>query len=103
MNFNQTTPKTNKLHFRETAVIGHEECARLVGSLGQFLTKGNLCARNPIENGVCTADSGGPMTCSLHYLKGILSWNSNCMAGNPDVYTDIVAYNQWINDEIKKN
>lgn len=103
MNSNQTTPKTNKLHFRETTVIGNEECAQLVGTLGPFLTNGNICTRNAIENGVCTADSGGPMTCPMHFLKGILSWNSDCMAGKPDVYTDIVAYNQWITDEMRKN
>lgn len=103
VNSNQATPDTNKLHYRETTVISNEECARLVGSLGPFVTNGNICTSNPIRDGVCTADSGGPMVCAERFLKGVFSWNSNCMAGKPDVYTEIGAFSKWINDEINKN
>lgn len=75
----------------------------MVGSMGQFLIAGNLCTSNPIENGVCTADSGGPIVCAEHNLKGMFSWNGGCMAGKADVYTAIDTYSKWINDEIKKN
>lgn len=101
MNSRQITPETNRLHYRETNVISKDECARSLGSMGQFLTNGNMCTQNPIKNGVCTADSGGPIACQGHYLKGIYSWNSSCMNGKPDVYTEISAYSKWINNEIK--
>lgn len=90
------------MHYRETTKISREDCAKSVGSLGPFILDGNLCTRNPTKKGVCTADSGGPLTTSDNYLKGILSWNSNCMAGKPDVYTDVVTHAKWIKDEIAK-
>lgn len=102
VNVNQKTPKTSKMHYRETTVIDDDECAALVGTLGQYLTNGNVCTSNPVEQGVCTADSGGPMVCSENFLKGILSWNGNCMAGKPDVYTEICAYEKWIAAEMAK-
>lgn len=102
MNPHQITPGTDKLHYRETKKISHGECTHVLDSFSQFVTGGNLCTSNPIEDGVCTADSGGPITCGDLYLKGIFSWNIDCRAGKPDVYTDIVAYSKWINDEMAK-
>jgi secreted trypsin-like serine protease len=58
--------------------------------------------------GTCHGDSGGPLQCKMSndqwYQFGIVSWGKACAnPGIPDIYTKVVAYNEWIEEVIGSN
>ncbi|KAF2905788.1 hypothetical protein ILUMI_00383 [Ignelater luminosus] len=57
----------------------------------------NLCT---YENGkrACNGDSGSPLMCRGQQ-HGIVSWGKNCNEGNPDVYTNVPYYREWIRNK----
>lgn len=44
----------------------------------------------------CRGDSGGPLLTSDGQQLGIVSWGIPCAAGNPDVFTSVSSYRNWI-------
>ena len=56
-------------------------------------------------SGTCYGDSGGPLQCQLEdtwYLMGVTSYGDPCaMPNNPDVFTKISFYHDWIMEHIK--
>ncbi|XP_011504810.1 PREDICTED: chymotrypsin-2-like [Ceratosolen solmsi marchali] len=59
------------------------------------LYKGQFCAFLQPGVGICTYDSGGPLT-SNGIIIGIISFCVPCAVGLPDVYTDIYYYLDFI-------
>ncbi|KAM8938828.1 plasma kallikrein-like [Pelodytes ibericus] len=53
----------------------------------------------------CKGDSGGPLACQVDktwYLLGITSWGEGCArAGKPGVYTKVIEFTDWINEQMK--
>ena len=69
-----------------------------------------VCAGGLPEGGkgICNGDSGGPLQCKTSndqwYQVGISSWGNACARkGWPDVYTQVTAFNHWIEEIIKSN
>jgi trypsin len=47
------------------------------------------------DSATCSGDSGGPLLCEGE-LTGIVSFGRRCGTGKPDIYVDILHYNDWI-------
>ena len=63
-------------------------------------------------HGTCYGDSGGPLQCQLSdgkwYLIGVVSWGGDskekcAVEGYPDVYANVVNFNNWIKKTIENN
>lgn len=59
----------------------------------------NLCTENQAGKGACKGDSGGGLVdVTKHQLCGVVSWGDPCAKGQPDVYTRVYSYRQWIKE-----
>lgn len=59
-------------------------------------TDANVCAAAPEGSGVCRGDGGGPLFDSNFIQLGITSFGAGCATGNPDVFTRVSFYNDWL-------
>ncbi|KAK0062678.1 trypsin-1 [Biomphalaria pfeifferi] len=84
------------------------------GSLGLYLTDGNLCAANGLLGGQdsCSGDSGGPLMCLKkssdnvlrYYVFGIVSGASDCARpGEPGLYSNLLYYMDWIETNLRSS
>ncbi|XP_037032969.1 chymotrypsin-2-like isoform X2 [Bradysia coprophila] len=89
-----TTP--NKLQGVDLTVLAFDECKKTV--VGDVLIDGHMCTKGVMGIGACKGDSGGPLTYGKK-LVGIVSFGIPCGIGNPDVYSKVSYYFDWI----KKN
>lgn len=55
----------------------------------------NICTKAQYGQGACRGDPGNPLVCSGSQF-GILSWAPACAKGNPDIYTSVASYRNWI-------
>ncbi|GJQ84821.1 hypothetical protein Trydic_g19585 [Trypoxylus dichotomus] len=55
-----------------------------------------ICTLAGVGQGVCTADSGGPLVADGKQI-GVVSWGSaQCASGIPDAYARVSSYTSWI-------
>ncbi|KAK9758551.1 Trypsin [Popillia japonica] len=82
---NKRTLTNQQCHaFWSTALLGADE----------------LCAVSAMGQGVCSADSGGPLVANGRRI-GVVSWGgSPCGSGRPDVYVRVSSYVGWVNNAI---
>ena len=86
-----------------------DQCSKLVGKM--YVRDTQLCAGAFPKPGktLCSGDSGGPLQCvgsdGLWYQYGTLSYGANkCGAANePDVFTKVSQYIDWIEGTISLN
>jgi len=78
------------------------ECAAVYGSI---ISDDILCVKTSVYNqGPCNGDSGGPLSFvdgqGVYNQVGLVSFGSRlCLnSGNPDGFTRISSYTQWISD-----
>lgn len=83
----------------DTSVIAASNCVGIDGSK-------ELCTDNPNDNsGACYGDSGGPQIKKVNgtwELIGATSRagnNSSTCATGPSIYTNVIAYKQWIKEQ----
>ncbi|KAL7305310.1 hypothetical protein TKK_0002441 [Trichogramma kaykai] len=51
----------------------------------------------------CQGDSGGPLAIDYR-LAGVVSWGNGCaLPEYPGVYTEVAAYRDWIDENMRKN
>ncbi|KAH8247133.1 hypothetical protein KR032_010669, partial [Drosophila birchii] len=86
----------------------HQELRRWLGA-SFVLDDSLICAGGGLERHICDAD-GYPLVCPLARdpLKfeqvGIVNWHIGCGSyATPDVYTNVVRLNEWINRQISLN
>ncbi|XP_034951941.1 chymotrypsin-1-like [Chelonus insularis] len=59
-----------------------------------------ICGSGMQGQGVCMGDSGGPLVYN-NELIGIVSYGIPCAVGNPDVFTSVYQYQDWILDVLR--
>ncbi|CAG2103385.1 unnamed protein product, partial [Medioppia subpectinata] len=81
-----------------------------VVSLGDFVnTTAEVCAKGRASTDICEADSGGPLQCKdstgMWYQMGVVSLGSSpCGTSNePDIYTRVTTFYDWIQQQIQLN
>merc|ERR1712110_176492 len=113
-------PGSNKWLLMEAdiPVITNRYCAQRMGSgwQNQGIPDKMLCADNPNDNvDTCQGDSGGPLVCDAqsrnqwdsqnkrqYALMGLTSWGYGCGESTPGVYTKVVKYTNWIQDNVRR-
>ncbi|XP_043485155.1 chymotrypsin-2-like isoform X2 [Leptopilina heterotoma] len=86
----------NELQHIFLTVIPQKECL----SANFRITNNNICTLNKKGEGACHGDSGGPLVADDVQI-GIVSWGKPCAKGQPDVFTRVYSYMNWINKHIK--
>lgn len=63
----------------------------------------SICTTNEDGKGLCMGDHGNPLVIG-NTLVGISSWFVECFSKYPNVYTNVYAHREWIqeNSNIKK-
>ncbi|XP_018048697.1 PREDICTED: chymotrypsin-2-like [Atta colombica] len=71
------------------------ECVELYSN-----STNNMCTLTAVNKGMCDGDAGSALTYEDE-LVGIMSYNRQpCADGNPDVFTKVYPYKEWINKTI---
>ncbi|KAK9758553.1 Trypsin [Popillia japonica] len=91
-------PETSEhLLYVEAKTMTNQQCQ----SYGY--SKNVICTVAYFEKGVCLGDSGGPLVANEKQI-GIASYViGDCAIGNPDVYTKVSTYIEWIKDNMKND
>lgn len=85
-------------------VVSEDECQKSWGKRLKVVPE-HLCARgyNSSLQSACQGDSGGPLMLTVKrstYLVGVVSLGDVCSSEkptpNPNVFTSIVAYIEWV-------
>lgn len=83
--------------------MSNEDCRILYNSTGngndQYIFDSIICTFNQPGEGVCSGDSGSPLTFNGEII-GIASWVIPCASGWPDAYTRITYFRAWILESI---
>ncbi|XP_011170816.1 chymotrypsin-1-like [Solenopsis invicta] len=88
----------NDLQHIQLTVINQKQCL----STSYRNTNNNICTLNKKGEGACHGDSGGPLVADNVQI-GVVSWGTPCAKGNPDVFTRVYAYMNWINKYTQDN
>ena len=94
---------TDDLRYVGVEIVPSEACQP---SYPDRILPGMFCAGAPNgKKDACQGDSGGPLVLpdrrGSYVLAGIVSWGDGCARpGKFGVYTDILGYNDWIDETI---
>ena len=90
---------SRNLQYLEVDVLSNEDCTQNMNGVGWPIDRTNICTASPKGQGLCSADSGGPLV-SDNQLIGVLSWGPPCGSGGPDVFARVAEYKDWINEKM---
>jgi trypsin len=85
------------IHFIRKQVITNSDCSsRLIqnGENPNVVFGNNFCTFNGIGQGTCTGDAGSPVVMN-NQLVGIVSWDTFCGLGSPDIHIRISNFRSW--------
>ncbi|XP_055692564.1 trypsin alpha-3-like [Lutzomyia longipalpis] len=83
------------LQFVHVQTLTNANCRNNIGGNGALVFDHKICAGGVVGQGVCTADSGGPLAAGNTCI-GIVSWGIPCARGFPDVYDRVSSHRNWI-------
>ncbi|XP_059608386.1 trypsin alpha-3-like [Phlebotomus argentipes] len=83
------------LQFVNVQTHTNANCRNNIGGNGNLIFDHKICAGGVVGQGVCTADSGGPLAVGNSAI-GVVSWGIPCARGFPDVYDRISSHRNWI-------
>ncbi|XP_014209722.1 chymotrypsin-2-like [Copidosoma floridanum] len=90
---------SNELRYYSTCLLSKKKCEERI-SLANGYQK--ICTFTRYGQGACNGDSGSPLVTDGMQI-GITSYVINsCADGNPDVFTRVYSYLDWIKDQITK-
>ncbi|XP_046430238.1 chymotrypsin-2-like [Neodiprion fabricii] len=64
-------------------------------------TDANICTLTDVGEGACHGDSGGPLVADGVQI-GVVSWGTPCALGEPDVFTRVWSFIDWITENISE-
>lgn len=86
--------------------MSNQECAEeMTGGSTITVTKDTICAKSEDFAGICSGDSGGPLTTEIDeekYLVGVSSWSNGkgCLMSKKSGFVRVNNYRKWIEDKI---
>uniref|UniRef100_A0A182KCK3 trypsin n=1 Tax=Anopheles christyi TaxID=43041 RepID=A0A182KCK3_9DIPT len=98
----QNAKYSTKLQTMKAVAIGVDRCRELYGNLPYF-NDGYICSLAKRGQGVCSGDSGGPVTWHGKLVGIMRSVFKKCSTGAPDMHTSISYYYDWIRETIANN
>ncbi|XP_047518275.1 chymotrypsin-2-like [Pieris napi] len=87
--------KLQKLTVKSLSVQECQESSLKAYKKYNPITDKLLCTYKEVNQGICQGDSGGTLAYQGS-LVGIPSWNIPCAQGEPDVFTRVYEYLDWI-------
>ncbi|XP_025829982.1 brachyurin-like isoform X2 [Agrilus planipennis] len=90
--------ETGDLYFIDVPIASPKECSKHIKSDKMIC----IVSNTPPRKGTCYGDSGGPMM-KDDYLVGIVSLGFGCDTGEPEYFTSVTYFLQWIRDIIPNN
>lgn len=85
------------LQYISLKTIDNKDCV-ISHPLAPPVTDGNICTLTKFGEGTCKGDSGGPLVANGK-LVGVVSWGNPCAKGEPDGYTRVSHYVDWIREK----
>ncbi|XP_017778782.1 PREDICTED: chymotrypsin-1-like [Nicrophorus vespilloides] len=83
------------LRFINLKTMDSETCNRLQN---WEVFSSQVCTFTKAGEGTCQGDSGGPLVDANGAQVGIVSWGTFCAVGDPDVYTSVYHFLDWIEE-----
>ncbi|OXU29928.1 hypothetical protein TSAR_004391 [Trichomalopsis sarcophagae] len=93
-------PIPNSLQEIDLKIISQEACNHSWSSKYP-ITESHICTLTKVGEGVCHGDSGGPLVAG-DVQVGIVSFGNSCARGDPDVFTRVYTFLDWIKEEQEK-
>ncbi|XP_059622535.1 trypsin-3-like [Phlebotomus argentipes] len=91
----------NELQFVHVQTWTNTACRNILGSDREWwVFDHKICAGGVQGQGVCSADSGGPLVIG-NYAIGIVCWAIPCAVGYPDGYDRVSSHRAWIQQHIE--
>ncbi|KAK4872345.1 hypothetical protein RN001_014374 [Aquatica leii] len=87
------------LQFINLKTISNSVCIERHSSSDLTIADGHICTFTRRGEGSCQGDSGGPLVSGKEQI-GVVSWGTPCAVGDPDVFTRVSAYNDWITENL---
>lgn len=90
----------------ELQTFSNKECTRSMSRKSLIkVTPRTVCARAHDLSGICSGDSGGPLTTTVNgvnYLVGVSSWSNGkgCRTSMKSGFVRVFSYRKWIQDVI---
>ncbi|XP_059611785.1 chymotrypsin-2-like [Phlebotomus argentipes] len=86
---------SDALQWLPTVTLTQDECrSRHVLAQRPFIHENTLCTSNPFGQGMCMADTGGPVIIGNHVV-GVKSWSVQCGLV-PDIHARVSTHHEWI-------
>ena len=93
------------LHKTTLTIIKNEDCRGSSGNI-QPMDEKTICATSPQLSGICSGDSGGPLTVMYEgerVLLGVTSWsiNEDCSYVSLSGFINVLYFKDWIKKSTK--
>lgn len=72
------------------------ECRSYLGSNARLLHDTSICTATIDGLGICTGDTGGPLTNDHGYVIGVATNSLRCGQVHPDLFTRVYPYTPFI-------
>ncbi|XP_032671248.1 chymotrypsin-1-like [Odontomachus brunneus] len=85
------------LQYVDVTMLSHDACQKAHPDTSSK----QICTFNSYGKGACMGDSGGPLIHNRE-LVGVVSWGIPCAKGEPDVFTSVDYFRDWIKEHQQK-
>lgn len=87
------------LHYIDLKIIDRKKCQSMhKHEIKDYM----MCSLTRVGEGSCKGDSGSPLLLDGR-LAGISSWGKKCGHGNPNVYTRVEYFIDWVYKTMEEN
>lgn len=100
---------SDDLLMTDLKVMSNQECQKaMTGGSSITVTKDTICANSKDFSGICSGDSGGPLTTEVggkKYLVGVSSWSNGkgCCISKKSGFVRVTNYRKWIENKLGRN
>lgn len=94
---------SHNLRFYNTTVLAKPFCRERLGKYGDLVRPSTICTDNPMFEGICYGDYGGPLVQkngTNNIVVGLATYSKGCGRGFPDVYTSVLSHLGFIREQM---